>query len=78
MTDNGCGFSEEALQKITAEQEKIRALLDSGRSSFMRSEELGVLNTFSRLYILQKTHTVFEIHSSPAGATVIIGGQIHD
>lgn len=78
VTDNGCGFSGEALQRITAEQEKIRALLDSGRSSFMRSEELGVLNTFSRLYILQKTHTVFEIHSSPAGATVIIGGQIHD
>lgn len=78
VIDNGCGFSREALQKITADQEKIRGLLDSGRSSFMRSEELGVLNTFSRLYIRQKEHTVFEIHSSTAGATVIIGGQIHD
>lgn len=78
ITDNGRGFSEESKAAIHDGQERIKRLLDSGQASYIRSDELGVLNTFSRLYIRQKQNTVFEIHSTHSGATVTIGGLIYD
>ncbi len=78
IRDNGCGFSASSLEAIAKGRKEIRDLLDQGQASYIHSDELGILNTFSRLYILQKENTIFEIHSSASGATVIIGGAIHD
>lgn len=80
IRDNGEGFSEEVLVRLTAEMEKLkRDLLENRRNVEMKIGGMGILNTFARLYLLNGENLIFRFQNrEEGGAEIIIGSVIQE
>lgn len=76
VEDNGCGVSEEFLQKFEGFKENLS--LESMQTQLHSTTPggLSLSNTCMRLYLLYKDDFVFEIENNGHGTTVTIGGKL--
>lgn len=76
VTDNGPGFSEEALALIA---QKIREIDETGLLPSLEIKGMGLMNIYLRFKILYGSGVVFKIQNLEGGGTSItIGGVIHE
>lgn len=78
IRDNGEGFSEEVLVRLTAEMEKLKQdLLENRRNVEMKIGGMGILNTYARLYLMNGENLIFRLQNrEEGGAEIIIGSVI--
>lgn len=73
VTDNGPGFSEQALATINS---KMREIDDTGLLPSLEINGMGLLNVYLRFKLLHDTNSIFRIeNSNNTGASVTIGGS---
>ncbi len=78
VTDNGSGFSEEAIQSIYRKAEDLVKNPHDNLSS-LKPGGMGLINTIARLKLKYKDNVTFSIESLPVGGTCItIGGIYYD
>ena len=79
VTDNGSGFTGDALKIINEQKVKYKENINKGLiSSDLQSEGLGILNTFARLYIFYGDSAYLDIVNLPeGGCSIDIGGLIN-
>ncbi|NCC69196.1 MAG: hypothetical protein EOM14_13580 [Clostridia bacterium] len=76
VTDNGPGFTEEALELIA---QKIREIDETGLLPSLEIKGMGLMNIYLRFKILYGPGVVFQIQNLDAGGTSItIGGDCHE
>ncbi len=74
VTDNGPGFSKEALHKL---KEQIHAVNAKGLLPSLELDGMGMMNIYIRYYMLYKNGFIFDVGSLPeGGAIVTIGGKV--
>jgi len=78
MTDDGDGFDSEALASLNGKIAALRENLIAGASHpGMGFGGLGLLNTYSRLYLFYKGDFVWELgNGADGGACITIGGPL--
>jgi len=70
VSDNGPGFSEQALLTI---QSKIEEIETTGLMPSLEIEGMGLLNVYIRLKLLYSGRPIFEIQNLECGACITIG-----
>lgn len=76
VEDNGCGVSQEFLQKFSHFKENLslESMQDQLHSTTLGG--LSLLNTYMRLYLMYKNDFVFTIENTGHGTVVTIGGKL--
>lgn len=80
IRDNGEGFKDKVLERLTEEMAKMKqALLENRRNVELKIGGMGILNTFARLYLLNGDNLIFKIsNQEEGGAEIIIGSVIQE
>ena len=77
VTDNGSGFQDDTILKIT---EKAEALYQNLQNEFLKTHigSLGLSSIYARLKTIHKNHFIFQLgNTAPHGAKIMIGGKNH-
>ena len=77
MRDYGSGFSNKSLSNLKKQINSYKSNLVKGNlAETQQKGSMGILNIFSRMYILFKESTIFKIENHEIGSEVTIGGSV--
>lgn len=73
VSDSGDGFSAEIQKKLEEQMERLKEELSAGCQNVeMQIGGMGILNTFSRLYLMEPKSIIFEISNKAEGGAEIV------
>ena len=77
VRDFGSGFSNQSLNNLKQQINSYKSNLVKGNlAETQQKGSMGILNIFSRIYIIFKESTIFRIENREIGSEVIIGGSV--
>lgn len=75
ITDQGAGFPDETLSRLTAEMGAIHREIDTeGPASGLRIGGLGLLNTYTRMHLFYRGEFLWRMENRPGGGALVTLG----